>query len=145
MLNDWTIKWKMRLNADASKLCTQRKTALILHTHTDAPNHVRKYNRLIVHSPLKMLFKNLNSGQKAKGNTRNYNKNIPFPILIPTAVLGSSLQRKKKSLSGQKSHRGKVTNIFTVVFIYRETKEVGDENLKCCSESAFSCNLKCKY
>lgn len=56
MLNDWTIKWKMRLNADASKLCTQRKTALILHTHTDAPNHVRKYNRLIVHSPLKCFF-----------------------------------------------------------------------------------------
>lgn len=44
MLNDWTIKWKMRLNADASTLCTQRKTILILHTHADAPNDVRKYN-----------------------------------------------------------------------------------------------------
>lgn len=36
-----------------------------------------------------------------------------------------------------------MTNIFTVIFIHRETKEVGDENLRYCSVTQ-DINIKCQ-
>lgn len=40
MLSDWTAKWQMKLNADASNVYTQRKTTLILHTQNDSLNYL---------------------------------------------------------------------------------------------------------